>query len=92
MFALTFISLANLTLVTLKCAVGPSGKCEITKPSREGLMEYWTNFQNLTTYIIFNICHFGSKILPALQVTVKKANCVGKPKKDTRCLHIFIDN
>ena len=49
MFALTFISLANLTLVTLKCAVGPSGKCEITKPSREGLMEYLTNVQNLTT-------------------------------------------
>ena len=45
----TFISLANLTLVNLKCAVGPSGKCEITKPSTEGLMEYCIKFQNVIT-------------------------------------------
>ncbi len=30
---LTLISLENLTLVSLKCAVGPSGKCEMTIPS-----------------------------------------------------------
>lgn len=30
---LTFISVVNLTLLSLKCAVGPSGKCEITRPS-----------------------------------------------------------